>query len=142
MSKRSPRRASSGTTSAAFPSNATESPCRSRAAPRTRASAWSRESVASSRYRVSRRRRGGSQNAGRLAALAGKGLVLCEPEERAYDCAQGLVAPRRLARAAVDDEVLGSFGNLGVEVVQEHAQGCLRLPRARVEPRPARRPDT
>src|SRR5690606_30398842 len=34
------------------------------------------------------------------------------------------------ARAAVDHEILGPLGDLGVEVVHEHAQRRLGLPRA------------
>ena len=36
----------------------------------------------------------------------------------------------RLAGAAVDDELLGMLGHLGVEVVLQHAQRCLGLPAA------------
>src|SRR5262249_47133652 len=35
---------------------------------------------------------------------------------------------RRLAGAAIDHEVVGALGHLGVEVVQEHAQRCFLLP--------------
>ena len=46
-----------------------------------------------------------------------------------------------LPGAAVDDELLGVLGDLGVEVVQKHPERRLGLPRARVQLRPARRPD-
>ena len=48
---------------------------------------------------------------------------------------------RRAAGAAVDDELLGLLRDLGVEVVQQHPQRRLGLPRARVQLRPARRAD-
>ena len=49
-----------------------------------------------------------------------------------------VVASGGLAGAAVDDELLGLLGDLGVEVVEEHPQRSLGLPRARVQRRPAR----
>ena len=44
------------------------------------------------------------------------------------DGVEGLPVAGRLAGAAVDHEVLGALGDLGVEVVHEHAQGRLLLP--------------
>ena len=46
----------------------------------------------------------------------------------AHDGVEGLPVARRLAGAAVDDEVVGALGDLGVEVVHEHAQGGFLLP--------------
>ena len=46
--------------------------------------------------------------------------------------------PRGASGAAVDDEILGPLGDLGVEVVQEHPQRRLGLPRAGVQLRAAR----
>src|SRR5699024_9619570 len=40
----------------------------------------------------------------------------------------GFPGPRRATSAAVDDEVFGAFGDLGVEVVHEHALGRFGLP--------------
>ena len=46
---------------------------------------------------------------------------------------------RRPARPAVDDQVVGPLGDLGVEVVHEHPQGRLLLPAAAGQPMPAAR---
>src|SRR5207244_3826119 len=54
---------------------------------------------------------------------------------------QRLGVARRLPRAAVDDELLRMLGDLGVEVVEKHAQRRLRRPRPRVEIRSPRRTD-
>jgi hypothetical protein len=51
------------------------------------------------------------------------------------------VVPRRLAGASVDDELLGTLGDVGVEVVEQHPERRLRLPGARMELSPARRAD-
>jgi len=40
----------------------------------------------------------------------------------AFERAQALVVSRRLAGAAVDDQLLGLLGHLAVEVVEQHAE--------------------
>src|SRR4051794_31367634 len=82
-----------------------------------------------------------AEDADRLAALNEQRLVLAELEQRAHYRAQRVVIACRLAGAAVDDELLGTFRVLGIEVVEEHAQRRLRRPRARVQLFPARRAD-
>ena len=79
------------------------------------------------------------EDADRLSALDEHRLVVSEPQERAYELLQAGVIARGLARAAVDDERLRVLGDLGIEVVEQHPQRRLRLPRARVQLRPARR---
>src|SRR5438132_7176710 len=76
-----------------------------------------------------RRARLGTEDADGLPGLNEQRLVLTEVEERADDRAQRLVVPRRLARPAVDDELLGPLGDLGIEVVEEHPERCLCGPR-------------
>jgi hypothetical protein len=68
-----------------------------------------------------------------------QGLVLPELEQRCDDRAQRLVRARRLAGAAVDDELLGTLRNLPIEVVQQHPQRRLRRPLPRVQLDAARR---
>ena len=75
----------------------------------------------------------GAEHADRLARLHEQRLVGLEVLERAHDRVERLPVAGGLARAAVDDEVLGALGDLGVEVVHEHAQGRLGLPALRGE---------
>ncbi len=82
-----------------------------------------------------------AEDADRLAALDEQRLVRRELEQRADERAQGVVAPRRPPRSAVNDQLLGLLGNLGVEVVEQHAERGLGLPRARVEVGSSGRPD-
>jgi hypothetical protein len=82
-----------------------------------------------------------AEDADRLAALHEQRLVVAQAEQRRDDRAQRVMRARRAARAAVDDKPLRMLGHLGVEVVEQHPQRRLRLPRARVERRPARRAD-
>jgi hypothetical protein len=81
------------------------------------------------------------EDADGLAALDEQGLVGAELEQRRDDRPQRPGAPRGLAGSAVDDEVLGTLGHLGVEVVEQHSQRRLRRPLARVQLGPARRAD-
>ena len=59
----------------------------------------------------------------RPPALNDQGLVATEVAEGRDDPVVVLPRARRLARAAVHDEVLGSLGDIRVEVVHQHAQG-------------------
>ena len=68
-----------------------------------------------------------SQDADWLAGLDEQGLVVFEALERADDRRVGVPAAGGAAGAAVDDELVGMFGHLGVEVVHQHAhRGFLR----------------
>ena len=75
----------------------------------------------------------GAEDADGLARLHEQRLVGLEVLERAHDRVERLPVAGGLAGAAVDDEVLGALGDLGVEVVHEHAQGRLGLPALRGE---------
>jgi hypothetical protein len=81
------------------------------------------------------------EDSDRLTALNEHRLVVAERQQRADERAQRLGIPRRLSRAAVDDELLGPLGDLRVEIVQQHSQRRLRRPRARVQLGAARRTD-
>ena len=80
------------------------------------------------------------EDAYRLAGLHEQRLVVTQPQKRPDDVPQGLVRSGRPPRAAVHDEVLGMLGDLGIEVVEQHPQRRLGLPRQRVQlgPRGAR----
>ena len=87
----------------------------------------------------------GAEDADRLARLHEQRLVGLELVEGAHDGVVGLPAARGLAGAAVDDEVFGMLGDLGVEVVHEHALGGLGAPAlggADVAPRGAHSADS
>ena len=71
----------------------------------------------------------GLPDAHRLAGLHQQGFIGFEVLEGFYDGVKGFPAARCTTGAAVDHEVLGALGNLGVEVIHEHAQGRFGLPR-------------
>ena len=73
----------------------------------------------------------GLHHADRLAGLHEHRLVVGQRGEGAHEGVVGLPVAGRLAGAAVDHEVLGSLGVLGVEVVHQHPQRRLGLPRPR-----------
>ena len=67
------------------------------------------------------------QHADGLAGLDQQRLVVLQRLQRALDRVQRRVVTRRLARAAVDDQLLGVLGDVRVEVVVQHPQrGFLR----------------
>ena len=83
-----------------------------------------------------------AEHADRLAGLHEQRLVGLELVEGAHDRVVRLPAAGGLAGAAVDDEVFGVLGDLGVEVVHQHALGGLGAPAlggAHVAARGARR---
>src|SRR5262249_33695842 len=63
------------------------------------------------------------QHADRLARLHEQRLVVLQLAKRGDDAVERLPRSCRLARAAVDDEMIRILGDLGIEVVHEHAQG-------------------
>ena len=71
----------------------------------------------------------GPHHADRLAGLHEQRLVVLEFAQAGQDRVVRLPRARGLAGAAVHDEVLGSLGDLGVEVVHQHPQRGLGLPR-------------
>src|SRR5262249_40854997 len=78
----------------------------------------------------------------RLARLHQQRLVFFEVAKLAHDYVERTPRARSPPRAAVNHEVVGALGHLGVEVVREHPQGgLLHPPLARQDgaaPRPPR----
>ena len=80
----------------------------------------------------SRRPRVCAEHTDRFAGLDEQRFVVIERFQRPHDGVERLPAPRSLARPAVDDEVVGPFGHVRVEVVHQHPQrGFLRPALAR-----------
>ena len=74
-----------------------------------------------------------------LARLDHQRLVGFERPQRAGDRVVARPVARGLARAAVDDQVVGPLGDVGVEVVHQHAQRGFLLPALAGEAGAARR---
>lgn len=70
----------------------------------------------------------GLHDADRAAGLDEHRLVLLEGAQGPHHRVEGAPVAGRLARAAVDDELVGVLGDLRVEVVLQHPQGGLLLP--------------
>ena len=70
----------------------------------------------------------GAEHADRLAGLHQHGLVVLECAQRGDDRVERLPAARGATGAAVDHEILGMLGDLGIEVVHQHAQRRFLLP--------------
>ena len=65
-----------------------------------------------------------------LTALNDQRLVGSQPPQRPYDRIEGFPRTRGAAVSAVHDQIVRAFGNLGIEVVHQHAQrGFLRPPK-------------
>ena len=73
-----------------------------------------------------RRIRMRAEHADGLARLHEQRLVAFEPSQRGDDTVEALPVARGTADAAVDDELARPFGDLGVEIVHQHAQAGLR----------------
>ena len=82
----------------------------------------------------------GLHDADGAAGLDEHRLVLLEGAQRADHGVEGAPVAGRLAGAAVDDELVGVLGDLGVEVVLQHPQGGFLLPPPGAQFRAARRP--
>ena len=70
----------------------------------------------------------GAEHADRLAGLDQQGLVLLHGFQGAGDGVERGPGPDGAAGAAVDHQVIGALGDLGVQVVHEHAQRGFGLP--------------
>ena len=70
----------------------------------------------------------GAEDADGLARLDEQRLVVAERAQLADDRVERLPGARRAAGAAVDDEVVGPLGDVGVEVVHQHPQRRLLRP--------------
>ena len=82
----------------------------------------------------------GGEHPDRLARLDEQRLVVGERGEGGADGVEGVPRARRPSGAAVHDEVVGSLGHLGIEVVHQHAQRRLGGPRSTGERRAPWRP--
>ena len=69
-----------------------------------------------------------AKDADGLPGLDQQRLVAGERPQLGDDRVEGLPGARRAAGAAVDDEVVGALGDVGVEVVHQHPQRRLLLP--------------
>ena len=82
-----------------------------------------------------------AEHADRLSRLHEQGLVVRQALQRADDRVVGLPRAGRAPRAPVDHEVRRVLGDLGIEVVHEHAQRGLLQPAAAAQLEAARGAD-
>ena len=82
-----------------------------------------------------------AQHSHGLAALHEERFLFAERAQRRADALEGRPVARRLAAAAVDDQLLGPLGNFGIEVVLQHAQRGFLHPSATRKRGAARGPD-
>jgi hypothetical protein len=68
------------------------------------------------------------EDAHRLAGLHQQRFVVPEIAQRADDGVKGRPVASRASGAAIDDQLIGLFGNLGIEVVHEHPQRRFLMP--------------
>ena len=64
----------------------------------------------------------GAEDADGLAGLHQQRLVLFQRAQACDDPVIGFPVARRTADAAIDDELLGAFGDAGIEVVHQHPE--------------------
>ena len=83
----------------------------------------------------------GAEDADRLARLDEQRLVGFEPAQRRDDAVERLPVARRAADAAIDDELARPLGDVGVEVVHQHAHRRFGQPALGADLRAARRAD-
>ncbi len=69
-----------------------------------------------------------AENADRLARLHQQRLVVFELAKGAHDGVKRRPIARGAASAAVDDQFVRLFGDLGIEVVHQHPQGGFLMP--------------
>ena len=70
----------------------------------------------------------GTKNPDWLAGLDQQGFVRLKIFQGRDDAVKTLPVARGLADTAIDDQVLGPLGDVGVQVVHEHPHGGLGLP--------------
>jgi hypothetical protein len=68
------------------------------------------------------------ENADGLTGLNQQSLVVLQLFESCDDGVVSLPAPRRAAGSSVYDQVLRTFGDVGVEIIHQHAHGGFLLP--------------
>ena len=76
-----------------------------------------------------RRPRVRSEDGNGFARLHDECLVVLQPPQRLDDRIECLPAARRPAAAAVDDEIVGTLGDLRIEIVHQHPERRLLRPR-------------
>ena len=70
----------------------------------------------------------GAEYADRLAGLDQQGLVVFQSAQRGDDGVETFPIARGAADAAIDDQLLRSLGDIGVQIVHQHAQRRLGQP--------------
>src|ERR1022692_3460296 len=70
----------------------------------------------------------GAEDAHGPARLHEQGFIVGERFERAHDGVKRRPVARRPSGAAVDDQLVGVLGDLGIEIVVQHAQGGFLVP--------------
>jgi hypothetical protein len=70
----------------------------------------------------------GLEDPNRFAALDQQRLLVAERPQRGHDAIESAPVASGLPRASVDHEILGAFGDFGIEVVHQHSQGGLLNP--------------
>ena len=88
-----------------------------------------------------RRPRVRAEDGDRFAGLHDERFIVLEPVQRRDDGVEGRPAARRASRSAVDDEIVGTFGDLRVEVVHQHAERGFLRPSFAGDRRASRRAD-
>jgi hypothetical protein len=80
------------------------------------------------------------ENPHRLSRLDEERFIVFEFQKGADKGIETLPVPGGLSRASVDDEVIGFFTVLGVQVITEHPEGSFLVPPLTVQLPPARCP--
>ena len=80
-----------------------------------------------------------AKNADGLAGLDEKRFVIFQRAEGSDDGVKTFPIARGFAGAAIDDEIVGTLGDFGIEIVHEHAQRGFLLPAFAGKLRAARR---
>ena len=86
-----------------------------------------------------RRIRMGAEHADRLAGLDQQRLVVLQPLQRRDDAVETLPVARGAADAAIDHQLLGLLGDVGIEIIHQHAQRRFGQPALGAELGAARR---
>ena len=64
----------------------------------------------------------GLKDTDRLAGLHDQRFVVLERGQRSHDGVERLPTARRLARSAVHDQIVRPLGDVGIEIIHQHAQ--------------------
>ena len=67
-----------------------------------------------------------AEHADRLAGLDEQRLIALEAAQRRDDAVERLPIARRAADPAIDDELARPLGDVGIEIVHQHAHAALR----------------